>query len=155
MKRLLLSLAAVAAVCQTPLRAQEVKTPYWASIRAGVVNMRAGPGEDYRISWVYRRAQLPLKVLRLMEGWRLVEDPDGAQGWILARFLTRERMAYVKGSGLAAMTDSASTAARVLWRVEPGVIVKLGDCADGWCAVSIADRIGFMQQARLWGAGEP
>jgi len=46
--------------------------------------MRVGPGEDYRINWVYHRAHLPVKVLRVMEGWRLIEDPDGARGWVLA-----------------------------------------------------------------------
>jgi SH3-like domain-containing protein len=77
--------------------------PYWASIRASEVNMRVGPGEDYRIKWTYRRQSLPMKVVRIKEGWRLVEDPDGAQGWMLARFLSRERAAYVRGKGLADM----------------------------------------------------
>ncbi len=155
MKHYLFPLLSLACVWSIPARAQDVQTPYWASIRAAEVNMRAGPGEDYRISWVYRRQQLPLKVLRLMEGWRLVQDPDGAQGWILARFLTRERTAYVRGDGLAEMREKGGSGSRLLWRVQPGVVARLGDCTQGWCAISIGDRQGFMLQDRLWGAGEP
>lgn len=143
------------ALLAAPAAAQDAKTPYWASIRAGEVNMRAGPGEDYRIDWVYRRPQLPVKVLRLMEGWRLVEDPDGARGWMLARFLTRQRSAYVKGEGLADMRDKGAADARLLWRVQPGVVALLDDCGEGWCAVRIGERTGYIRQNRLWGAGEP
>lgn len=138
-----------------PVAAEEVATPYWASIRSDEVNMRVGPGEDYRISWVYRRAHLPLKVLRIKEGWRLVQDPDGAQGWMLARFLSRERAAYVSGQGLAEMRESASGSARLLWKVQPGVVGLLGECSAGWCAFTVGPHQGFVEQARLWGAGEP
>lgn len=140
----------------TPAQAQEATTPYWASIRASEVNMRAGPGEDYRISWIYHRQHLPLKVLRLKEGWRLVQDPDGAQGWIMARFLTRERTAYVVGTRPTELREQGTADARVLWRVAPGVVGKLGDCGDGWCAFAVDDtRKGYVAQTRLWGAGEP
>lgn len=138
-----------------PAFAEDSETPYWASMRASEINMRAGPGEDYRISWVYHRPDLPLKVLRIKEGWRLVQDPAGAQGWVLARFLTRRRSAIVQGKGLADMREGSAASSKLLWRVEPGVVGLLGDCADGWCAFSIGPRKGYLLQDRLWGAGEP
>ena len=47
--------------------------PYWAALRVDEVNMRVGPGEDYRISWVYRRMQLPLRViLEIMSAVKLL-----------------------------------------------------------------------------------
>ncbi len=147
--------AAAAAVFAAPLAAEDPPVPYWASIRANEVNMRVGPGEDYMISWVYHRAHLPLKVVRVKEGWRFVRDQDGAQGWILARFLSRERDAVVVGKEPAAMRDSPSDNGRLLWKVAPGVIGLVGDCTDGWCPMTIGERKGFVQQAHLWGAGEP
>lgn len=139
----------------TPAAAQDVEVPYWASLRVDKVNMRVGPGEDYRIAWVYRRVDLPVKVLRLKEGWRLVEDPAGVRGWMLARFLKRERGAIVQGRGLTEMRDAGDPGATLLWKVEPGVIGKLGDCAAGWCRFSVGPQTGYVPQARLWGAGEP
>jgi len=143
------------ATAAVPARAQERETPYWASIRATVLNMRVGPSADYKIDWVYRRPGLPVKVVRVMEGWRLIEDPDGARGWVVARLLSPERGAIVIGEGLAELRDGPSHDAMLKWRVEPGVVGALGGCDDGWCELSIDDYQGYIVQNRLWGAGEP
>ena len=136
--------------------ADEGEVPYWASLRADEVNLRVGPAETYRIAWVYRRVGLPMKVLRRMEGWRLVQDPDGARGWMLARFLKRDRGAIVRGNGYADMRDKADHQAKLLWRLEPGVTGRLGDCDEGWCRLDLGSgHQGFIEQSRLWGAGEP
>lgn len=155
LKRLLPALSVAACVLAVPAFGAEEGVPYWASIRASEVNMRVGPGEDYRINWVYRRPHLPVKVLRTMEGWRLVQDPDGTRGWMLARFLSRERGGIVRGKDLAEMRDKGGEEARVLWRLQPGVVGKLGDCKEAWCRVEVAGHIGFVRQDRVWGAGEP
>jgi SH3-like domain-containing protein len=138
-----------------PASADDSKPPYWASIRSEAVNMRVGPGEDYRIQWVYHRRLLPLRVLRTREGWRFVEDPDGAKGWVLSRMLSRERGGLVTGQGLAEMREKGDAGARLLWRLEPGVTGKLGDCAEGWCHFEVEGRAGYAPQQRLWGAGAP
>ncbi len=157
MSRILLIAAPIVALFITaPLSAEDAKTPYWASIRKDEpINMRVGPGEDYKILWVYRRQQLPLKVLRMKEGWRFVEDPGGAKGWVLAQFLTRERTGFVKGKGPAEMRESGQAGSKLLWRLAPGVIGKLGDCGAEWCELTVGPRKGYVEQTRLWGAGEP
>ena len=90
LRRLLTALLLVAAF---PAQAQDREVPYWASMRVDKVNMRVGPSENYPIDWVYRRAMLPVKVVRLYQGWRRVRDQDGAEGWIVARLLSPERTA--------------------------------------------------------------
>src|SRR3546814_9173992 len=81
MRSILITLAAILAFGMPGTgHAQSREVPYWASLRAEVVNMRVGPSQDYRIEWVYRRQGLPVKVVRVVEGWRLVSDPDGEQG---------------------------------------------------------------------------
>jgi SH3-like domain-containing protein len=138
----------------SPAFAQDRETPYWASLRSNEVNMRVGPSEDYQISWVYHRDGLPLKVVRIREGWRLVRDPDGAQGWVVARLLSPDRTALVVGRGLAAMRDVPGGSGRLLWNAEPGVVGKLGSCEAGWCEFDVGGRKGWVRQVRLWGAGE-
>ena len=138
-----------------PAAAQTRDVPYWASVRVDEVNMRVGPGATYRIAWVYRRKELPVKVVRLMQGWRLIEDPDGARGWVLGRFLSRDRGAIVIGTSLAEIRKSADPQSPLLWRVEPGVVGKLGDCESGWCYIDIGGHVGFIPQARIWGHGAP
>lgn len=135
--------------------AQDQEVPYWASIRVEPVNMRVGPGAGYPVEWVYRRPGLPVKVVRVMQGWRLVRDPDGAQGWIVGRLLTRERGAIVVGEGLTELRKEPAPGSAVRWRVEPGVVGRLGDCEPDWCEFEVAGRRGWIALARIWGAGAP
>lgn len=135
-------------------RADDSQTPpYWGALRADTVNMRVGPCEDYRISWVYHRVHLPVKVLRDMQGWRLVQDPAGARGWVNERFISHERTAVIISHGPAEMRSSGNAASTLKWRLLPGVAGKLGACANGWCQFEVDGRAGFVLQSRLWGAG--
>ena len=136
-------------------RAQERETPYWATIRASVLNMRVGPSADYKIDWVYRRQGLPVKVVRLMEGWRLIEDSEGDRGWVVARLLSPDRGAIVIGEGVTELRADGASDATVKWRVEPGVVGVLGGCEAGWCELAVGNRSGWILESRLWGAGEP
>lgn len=135
--------------------AEDRAVPYWASLRGKEVNMHVGPGEDYRINFKYHREDLPMKVLRIMEGWRLVQDPDGSRGWMLARFLKPQRGAIVRGEAPVEMRDKGDPSARLLWKLEPGVTGKLGDCSDGWCKFEVAGQSGYVREDTVWGAGNP
>lgn len=148
--------AIIALACSTmllPFRAlaQEREVPYWASIRAEVLNMRAGPGRAYPVRWTYKRAGLPLKVVRVHEGWRYVRDPDGDEGWVIASLLSPDRAAIVVGKGLADMRESNDGRSRLMWRAEPGVSGKLGKCDDGWCQFDVSGRKAWIEKNRLWG----
>jgi SH3-like domain-containing protein len=138
-----------------PLSAQEREVPYWASIKTEKLNLRAGPGRDYPVRWVYRRPGLPLKVIRVHEGWRLVRDPAGDEGWVTANLLSKDRGGIVVGEGLAEIRAERTASSRLKWKAEPGVVGKIDDCEQGWCRIDVEGRVGFMRADRLWGAATP
>lgn len=146
-------LFALASPVADAARAQDREVPYWATIRpsASALNMRVGPSADYPVSWVYKRPGLPVKVLRVHESWRLVQDPGGTKGWVASRLLSPERGAIVTGGRPVPMRDGASGDAPLKWFIEAGVVGKLGDCVAGWCRFSAGVHEGWVQQARLWG----
>lgn len=119
------------------------------------VYMRTGPGGDYPIDWVYRREGLPVKVIRKQEGWRLVRDPDGAQGWISASQLRRERAALVIGKTTVALREQPRADTRVRWRAEPGVVGRILRCFADWCEIDVVGRTGWVEADRLWGDEDP
>lgn len=147
---LVLMLAATFVIA--PLSAQDRTLPYWASLRYEKVNMRVGPSAEYPVTWVYLRQGLPVKVVRVREGWRLVEDHEGTQGWVASSQLDPARGGLVIGASLAEVRAEPSTSAAVKWRAEPGVVTKLKACRTGWCEVDIAGRKGWISAARLWGS---
>ncbi len=138
-----------------PAAAQDRDVPYWASLASEEVNLRVGPSERYRIDWVYRRVGLPVKVLRLQQGWRLIEEPDGTRGWVFNQLLSLRRTAIVTGEGLTALRELPDGASALRWNVEPGVIGELGECEAEWCELVIDGRAGWIARSRIWGAGEP
>jgi SH3-like domain-containing protein len=132
-----------------PASAQR-KPPYWASIAAGEAKMRTGPGRQFPASWLYRRANLPMKVIETYPNWRKVEDPDGTQGWMQSNLLSDDRTALVRGE-VRPLREAPNGEAKIIWRAEPGVVGKLSDCARGWCKLDVNGRMGFVEAAHIWG----
>lgn len=136
--------------------AQQQETPYWATVDTTELNLRVGPSTEYKIDWVYRREGLPLKVLRVKEdGWRFVQDHEGATGWVNKNLLSPDRGGLVIGEGTAPMRAAPADNSSLKWSLTPGVVGELGECEAGWCSFKVGQREGFVAANRLWGTGEP
>lgn len=138
----------------TPLQAQDREVPYWATLRWDTVYMRKGPSQDFPIDWVYKREGLPVQVVRIRENWRLVQDHEGAQGWIASNQLSPKLGAVIVGEGNAELRAEPTAGAAVLWRAEPGVVGELLRCRESFCEIDIAGRGGWVRRIRIWGSGE-
>ncbi len=143
----LAAIIAATAANGTPARKDP---PYWASISASVALMRTGPGRNYPAIWKYRRRDLPVHVLQVHDNWRRVRDPSGAEGWMDSVLLSAQRTAMVRG-GIAAMRDEPEGDARLLWRVQAGVVGRIRHCAAGWCEFKVGDKSGYIETSALWG----
>ena len=102
----------------------EKKPPFFGSLTAARVRMRAGPGRNYPATWVYRRPDLPVHVIDVFHeksgaAWRKVEDPEGTQGWIQSNLVSERRTAMVMG-GVLELRDRPGFGGRVQWRAAPG-----------------------------------
>jgi len=126
------------------------REPYFASIQAGRARMRTGPGRSYPASWLYQRADLPVKIIDSYGDWRKIEDPDGTQGWMQANLLSATRTAMVMGE-VVDLLDAPRYGGKLEWRAAPGVVGRISQCARGWCYFDVRGRGGFVQADRLWG----
>jgi SH3-like domain-containing protein len=137
------------------LAQSQQKAPYWASIEEAEARMRTGPSTEFPVKWVYKRQNLPVKVVAVHSVWRKVEDPDGDQGWMHVRLLSPKRTAVIIGSGIGSLRESPEETARIAWRVEPGVVGRIEECDKGWCRFENAGRYGYIESDRLWGEEAP
>ena len=128
------------------------KPPYFASISASKARMRTGPGKTYPASWLYQRADLPVKVLDVYERgtWLKIEDPSGTQGWMMGSLISEKRTGLVMGT-IAELRDAPRFEGKIVWRAEPGVVGRLSKCAAGWCFFDVRGRGGYVEANRLWG----
>jgi SH3-like domain-containing protein len=130
--------------------APERATPYWASISAGKARTRTGPGRNYPAIWLYRRADLPVRVVEVFPSWRKIEDPDGAQGWVMVNLLSEKRTAIIIG-GTQPLRKEPGRSARVVWEAETGVVGRISGCTAGWCRFDVKGRGGYVEMSHLWG----
>jgi SH3-like domain-containing protein len=135
----------------------QLKLPRWASLRADEVNLRVGPGLNFPIEWQYHRRDLPVKILREIEVWRLVQDQDGVKGWVHTATLTGRR-SFVVTNVEATLRAAAAEDAAAVARLKPGVIgrIRACDAAAAWCEVQVAAYKGFLRRDQMFGvdAGE-
>lgn len=143
-------LLAAAALVAAPAEAQERPVPYWASIAAGEAMLRSGPDIGYPALWVYRRRDLPVRVLRVMTGWRQIQEQDGTTGWMLAALLSARRTAVVTGA-VRSIRDAPAESGRILYHSEGGVVGRISKCDGSWCRIAIDNKIGFIAQSEIWG----
>jgi len=139
----------------SPAHAQTKKTPYWASIDENEARMRTGPSTEFPIKWVYKRQDLPVKVVAVHSVWRKIEDPDGDQGWMHVRLLSPNRTALITPGSVVPLRESPSATATISWRAEPGVVGDISECANGWCRFDNKGRAGYISIDRLFGDEKP
>ncbi|MEN9895595.1 MAG: hypothetical protein RIR97_1447 [Pseudomonadota bacterium] len=133
--------------------------PRFVSLKAKRVNLRVGPGPDYAVSWLYTRAGLPVEIIQEYDTWRRIRDADGSEGWVFHSLLDGRRSAiaapWMKGKGADVFVNlrtDPQKEARVVAKLQPGVIITLKECNAEWCRAETDGSEGWVAQEEIWGA---
>ncbi len=128
--------------------------PRYAALKSDAVNMRKGPGMKYPIDWLYQRRELPVKILREFDIWRLIEDMDGIKGWVQTGTLNGHRSFVVTTTEPAILRADAHDDADPVAKVMPGAVgrIKTCDAASAWCQVQTGGYKGYLPRSAFWGA---
>jgi len=131
----------------------KLPVPRFVSLRTDEVNMRAGPGFQYPVTWVYQRDGLPVEIIGEFDVWRQILAPDGGTGWVHMATI-RPRRGFIITSQQAALRDAASGSAGVIAILDFGVSGVLLSCDSGadWCKVTAGQISGFLNRNDFWGA---
>jgi SH3-like domain-containing protein len=132
--------------------------PRYASLKTDDINMRSGPGARYPVLWTYKRRELPVRIEREFDVWRLVEDMDGVKGWVNGATLTGRRTFVVTGTEPATLRAAATDTSEAVAILKPGVVGRLHRCdaVATWCEVQAGGYRGYLPRSAFWGtdAGE-
>ncbi len=124
--------------------------PRYVSLRSAEINVRRGPGLDYRKDWVFHRAGLPVRIIEEYGDWRRIVDKDDAGGWVYHAMLTGRRTVQVTAEEAVLRAGPAETAAPVA-RAEQGVVARLHACQPDWCEIEAEGHDGWVRKAAIWG----
>jgi SH3-like domain-containing protein len=150
---------ALALVTATPAVAQDegavgevtnLPVPRYVSLRSSEINVRRGPGLDYRKDWVFHRAGLPVRIIEEYGDWRRIVDKDDAGGWVYHAMLTGRRTVLVTAEETVLHSEPSETAQPVA-RAEQGVVARLEQCRPDWCEIEAEGLEGWVSKAAIWG----
>ena len=68
---------------------------YFSSLRGEETNVRAGPGHQYPIKFIYIIKSAPIKVISEYDNWCEIEDYEKQTGWVSKTLLTKKRTIMV------------------------------------------------------------
>lgn len=129
--------------------------PRYVSLKFGKVNARGGPGDDYRLLWVYRVRGLPLQVVAETDDWRRVCDPDGGLAWVHRRTVNETRRTVMRTSAESLLLRSEpSDASAALASLVGHAIAELKGCRGDWCRISADHASGWVKASEIWGVAE-
>ena len=148
--RLRLAAAIVLVLVASVAGAAERQLPRFATLRAGEVNLRTGPGERYPIDWVLIRKGLPVEIVEEFDVWRKIRDFQGSEGWVHQRMLTGARNVLVEG-GIRVFHAEPDAASPPVARAEAGVVARLIECRGPWCRVEAQGIKGWLKRDEVWG----
>ncbi|GAA4171264.1 SH3 domain-containing protein [Shinella granuli] len=133
--------------------------PRFVSLKAKSVNLRVGPSVDYAVAWRYLKSGVPVEIIQEYDNWRRIRDADGTEGWVNQALLSGERTAVTapwmrgKGEGIFVnMRREAMPNSTVIAKIQPGVVIKVGECNGDWCRAEADGTAGWVSQNEIWGA---
>lgn len=127
--------------------------PRFVSLRSSEINVRRGPGLNYPIDWVFRRAGLPVRIVEEFGDWRRILDSDDAGGWVYHALLTGRRTVLVMAPEVT-LRDAPDASSDPTVKLQRGVVARLKECRDGWCRLEVQDHEGWTPSDLVWGIDE-
>lgn len=124
----------------------------FAVVSPAILNVRKGPGKDYKVLFVITKQHLPLEVLLKYEGWYKIKDHEGVEGWVkqgTLSFNRKKRSVFFKNNDTPLY--SSPQKGRIKAKAQKGVLAKIISCDKNFCQVSVDKITGWSEKKYLWG----
>ncbi len=119
------------------------------SLKKNRVNVRYGPSFESPIKFIYKKINLPIKLIDKKENWRRIIDLKNNSGWIHSSQLKsinsiipiKDKILFKKPSYFS----------RPLANIKKGRVLIHIKCVGDWCKVKTAKFSGWINNEDLWG----
>ena len=114
------------------------------------VNVRYGPGFDYQVKYIYKKVQLPLKVIDKKENFRRIIDHKNNNGWIHISQLKKAKSLIALEKKI--IFKKPSKFSKPIIKIEKGRLLLVKKCEIQWCKIQTEGFIGWVNVENLWGS---
>ena len=122
---------------------------YYLILKNNKVNVRYGPGFDYPIKFVYKKKNLPIRIIDKKENFRRIIDFKNNSGWIHASQLK-------KGEAFILLEDQIlfkkpTKYSKPILKIAKGRLLVVKKCKKIWCRVKTENYTGWIKSEKVWG----
>jgi len=122
---------------------------YYLILKNNKVNVRYGPGFDYPIKFIYKKKNLPIKVIDKKENFRRIIDFKNNSGWIHTSQLK-------KGKAFILLEDQIlfkkpTKYSKPILKIAKGRLLVVKKCKKIWCRVKTENYTGWIKSEKVWG----
>ena len=123
---------------------------YYLILKYNEVNVRYGPGRDYPIKYIYKKKNLPVKVIDKKENFRKIIDFKKNSGWI-------HHTQLKKGKSFILLKDrilftKPTKHSKPLLKIAKGRLLLVKKCKKNWCRVKTENFFGWVETNEIWGS---
>ena len=133
-----------------PISSIAEENNYFLMLKNKKVNVRYGPSFDYPIKYVYRKIELPLKVIDKIENFRRIIDHKKNSGWIHVSQLRPSRSLISTNEKI--LFKKPTKYSKPLAKLDQGRLLKVIKCEEKWCNIKTGDYSGWIKiDDNIWG----
>ena len=120
------------------------------SLKKNKVNVRYGPSFDSKIKYIYKKINLPVKLIDKKENFRRIIDLKNNSGWIHISQLKKANSIIILEDKI--LFKKPSNFSKPIARLEKGRLLVIKNCYDNWCNIITSDYIGWVKSNNIWGS---
>jgi len=113
------------------------------------VNVRYGPSFDYPIKYIYKKIQLPLKIIDKKENFRRIVDHKKNSGWIHVSQLKKSKSLITTSSKI--LFKKPTKYSKPIAKLDKGRLLLVKKCKKYWCNIQTEKFSGWIDKTNIWG----
>ena len=123
---------------------------YYLTLKYNKVNVRYGPGRDYPIKYVYKKKNLPVKIIDKKENFRKIIDFKKNSGWIHISQLKKNKSFILLEDQI--LFSKPTKHSKPLFKIAKGRLLIVKKCKKNWCRVKTENFLGWVKTNEIWGS---
>ena len=121
------------------------------SLKKNKVNVRYGPSFDFKIKYIYKKINLPVRQIDKKDNFRRIIDLKNNSGWIHTSQL-REKSNSIIVLNNKILFKKPSSLSKPIARIEKGRLLIIKKCENDWCYINTNNYSGWVKTDNVWGA---
>ena len=119
------------------------------SLKKNIVNVRYGPSLESPIKYIYKKINLPIKLIDKKENFRRIIDHKKNSGWIHISQLKKINSVITLKDKI--LFKKPTNFSKPLAKIKRGRVLIVQKCQNNWCKIKTEKFKGWIDRSDIWG----